>query len=278
MTRKTINDIMESKKMGNKISMITAYDYFSAKLLDQVGIDIILVGDSLGMVIQGKDDTLSVSLKDMIYHTSLVKRGSSQAMIVADLPFMTYQVSVEDALKNAGRLIKESGAGAVKLEGGKNILSQIKAIVNSGIPVMGHLGLTPQSVNKFGGYKLQAKNKEDAERLIEDALLLQEAGVFSIVLEKIPLELSKLVRDRLDIPVIGIGAGPYCDGQVLVFHDLLGFDNDFNPGFVRKYADLNSIIKKAVSEYIDDINDNKFPAEKESYPMDKDIYNELKED
>lgn len=269
MKRKTINDIMELKKLGTNISMITAYDYYSAKLVDLAGVDIILVGDSLGMVIQGKKDTLSVSLNEMIYHTSLVKRGSDKALIVADLPFMSYQVSVEEAVRNAGLLIKKAGAGAVKLEGGKNILPQVKAVINAGIPVMGHLGLTPQSVHQLGGYRVQAKNKKDALKLLDDALLLQDAGVFSIVLETVPLELSKIISEELDIPVIGIGAGPYCDGQVLVFHDLLGFDKDFNPKFVRKYINLNLVITEALENFVNDVRDNKFPDHKESYHLEE---------
>lgn len=275
MRRKTVNDIVALKKSGEKITMITAYDYYSAKLLDQAGADLILVGDSLGMVIQGKEDTLSVTLDEIIYHTSIVKCAVKKALVVADLPFMSYQVSIEEAVKNAGTLMKKTGAGAVKLEGGKNILPQVKAIVASGIPVVGHLGLTPQSVHQLGGYRVQGKEKKGALDLIDDALKLQEAGVFSIVLETIPLELAKLISNKLEIPVLGIGAGPHCDGQVLVFHDLVGFDDNFSPKFVRKYANLNKIIKEALRNFISDVKDNKFPDNTESYYMEKDVFDEL---
>ena len=276
MARKTINDIMDLKKSGVLISMVTAYDYYSAKIVDRAGVDIILVGDSLGMVIQGKEDTLSVSLDDMVYHTSMVKHGSKKSLIIADLPFMSYQINVEEAVRNAGLLIKKAGATAVKLEGGKNILPQVKGIVNAGIPVMGHLGLTPQSIHQLGGYRVQAKDKKAGLQLLDDALQLQEAGVFSIVLETVPLELSKIVCEELEIPVIGIGAGPHCDGQVLVFHDLLGFDQDFNPKFVRKYTNLNQIISEALENFVNDVKDNKFPADKESYHLEQEVFEKIK--
>lgn len=278
MGRITINDIIALKKSDKRISMLTAYDFYSAKFVDQAGVDIILVGDSLGMVIQGREDTLAVSIDDMVYHTTMVKRGSKRALIVTDLPFMSYQISKEEALKNAGRIMKEAGAGAVKLEGGKNVVSQIKAIVDTGIPVMGHLGLTPQSVHQLGGYRVQAKGKEQALKLIEDALVLQDAGVFAIVLETIPLELAKLVSEKLDIPTIGIGAGLYCDGQVLVFHDLLGYDQDFKPKFVRNYSNLNQIITEDINKYINDINTNQFPNDEESYHMNQQTIEEVKKE
>ena len=278
MKRKTIKDIQKLKDQGQKISMITAYDYYSAKFVEQVGTDLILVGDSLGMVIQGKDDTLSVTLDDMLYHTSIVSRVSEKPLIVADLPFMTYQISVQQAMKNAARLIQEASAGAVKMEGGKSIIPQVKAIVEAGIPVMGHLGLTPQSINQLGDYKVQAKSKEAALTLIEDARLLQEAGVFAIVLETIPLEIARIVTEELSIPVIGIGAGPYCDGQVLVFHDLLGFDEQFKPKFLRKYNNLSQEIKESLESYLNDLSSNNFPADSESYHFNQDIYQELKKE
>ncbi len=278
MGRITIKDIIALKKSDKKISMLTAYDFYSAKFVDQAGVDIILVGDSLGMVIQGREDTLAVSIDDMVYHTTMVKRGSKRALIVTDLPFMSYQISKEEALKNAGRIMKEAGAGAVKLEGGKNVVTQIKAIVDTGIPVMGHLGLTPQSVHQLGGYRVQAKGKEQALKLIEDAFILQDAGVFAIVLETIPLELAKLVSEKLDIPTIGIGAGLYCDGQVLVFHDLLGYDQDFKPKFVRNYSNLNQIITEDINKYINDINTNQFPNDEESYHMNQQTIEEVKKE
>ncbi|MEJ6951470.1 3-methyl-2-oxobutanoate hydroxymethyltransferase [Natronospora cellulosivora (SeqCode)] len=278
MKRKSIKDIQSLKEEGKKISMITAYDYYSAKFVDQLGTDMILVGDSLGMVIQGKDDTLSVTLDDMLYHTSIVSRVSDKALIVADLPFMTYQISVEQAMNNAARLIQEAGAGAVKMEGGKSIIPQVKAIVEAGIPVMGHLGLTPQSINQLGDYKVQAKSKEAALRLIEDARLLEEAGVFALVLETIPMEIARIVSKELKIPVIGIGAGPYCDGQVLVFHDLLGFDDQFKPKFLRKYNNLGHEIKQSLTSYLNDLDNNTFPDDSESYHLNQDVYQEIKKE
>ncbi len=278
MGRITINDIIALKKSDKRISMLTAYDFYSARFVDQAGVDIILVGDSLGMVIQGREDTLAVSVDDMVYHTTMVRRGSKRALIVTDLPFMSYQISKEEALKNAGRIMKEAGAGAVKLEGGKNVAPQIKAIVDTGIPVMGHLGLTPQSVHQLGGYRVQAKGKEQAIKLIEDALVLQDSGVFAIVLETIPLELAKLVSEKLDIPTIGIGAGFYCDGQVLVFHDLLGYDQDFKPKFIRNYSNLNQIITKDIKKYINDITNNQFPNDEESYHMNPQTIEEVKKE
>jgi 3-methyl-2-oxobutanoate hydroxymethyltransferase len=272
MKKISINDLIIKKREGQKITVLTAYDYYMGKLVDEAGIDVILVGDSLGMVIQGNKDTLSVSLDDMIYHTKSVNMGVERALIVTDLPFMSYQISVEDAMRSAGRVMKESGAGAVKLEGGKRIISQVKSLVENGIPVMGHLGLTPQSINQFSGFKVQGKDKDKALELIEDALLLEEAGVFSIVLETVPMEVASLISERLHIPTIGIGAGQDCDGQVLVLQDLLGVDSDFKPKFVRRYADLNSIIKKAVGNYINDVKDGKFPNKDESFNMDEILF------
>jgi len=278
MERVTIKDIIKKKENGQKISMLTAYDYYSARLVDEAGIDMILVGDSLGMVIQGREDTLAVTVEEMIYHTKMVKRGASRSLIVTDLPFMSYQTGVEEALKNAGRILKESGAGAVKLEGGQRVIPQIKAMVEAGIPVMGHLGLTPQSVNQFGGFKVQGRDKDKALELIKDAQALQEAGVFSIVLETVPLELARMVTERLEVPTIGIGAGPYCDGQVLVYHDLLGFDPSFKPKFVRQYVNLNEIIREAIQNYIGDVEQGKFPLEGESFQMKSEVLKELVEE
>ena len=276
MNKKTIKDLMKMKKEAKRVSMITAYDYYMSKLVDEAGIDVILVGDSLGMVVQGRETTLPVTVNDMIYHTQAVCRGAKNALIVADLPFMSYQVGVEKAVENAGKIMKESGAGAVKIEGGSSVLPQIKAIIKAGIPVMGHLGLTPQSVNQFGGFKVQGKNSKNANKIIDDAFLLQEAGVFSIVLETVPLELAKIITDKIDIPTIGIGAGPYCDGQVLVLQDLLGIDQGFKPKFVRRYANIQHIIDQAVSNYIKDVKNNNFPEDKESFHMDKNSLKDLK--
>lgn len=278
MNRLTISDLLEKKRQGKKISMLTAYDYYTARLADEAKIDVVLVGDSLGMVVQGRKDTLPVTVDEMIYHTKAVNRGAGRALIVTDLPFMSYQAGVTEAMKNAGRIMKESGAGAVKLEGGKRVLPQVKALVDAGIPVMGHLGLTPQSVNQFGGFKVQARDRAQAVELLEDALALQEAGAFCLVLETVPLELAEIVTERLDIPTIGIGAGPYCDGQVLVFHDLLGFDDSFKPKFVRQYANLNQIIIRAIREYISDIENGNFPADKESFHMKEEVLKELRKE
>ncbi len=275
MDRLTIKDVIKKKENGEKITMLTAYDYYSAKLIDEAGIDMILVGDSLGMVIQGRENTLAVTVEEMIYHTKMVKRGASHSLIVTDLPFMSYQTGVEEALKNAGRILKKSGAGAVKLEGGQRVIPQVKALVEAGIPVMGHLGLTPQSVNQFGGFKVQGREKEKALELLKNAEALEEAGVFSIVLETVPKELARLVTESLKVPIIGIGAGPYCDGQVLVFHDLLGFDSSFKPRFVRQYVNLNEVINKVVQDYIADVKNNKFPSEGESFKMKDEVLKEV---
>lgn len=273
---KSIKDIIQLKQK-RKITMITAYDYYMSKLVDQAGIDIILVGDSLGMVIQGHKDTIPVTLEQMIYHTKIVNRGRKEALLVTDLPFMSFQTGVEKALDSAGRIMKESGAGAVKLEGGKRVIPQIKAMVAAGIPVMGHLGLTPQSVNQFGGFKVQGKDKERALEIIDDALALEEAGVFSIVLETVPGEIARIITEKLTIPTIGIGAGPDCDGQVLVLYDLLGVDKDFKPRFARKYTDLNKIITEAVSDYIKDIKNKSFPDDNESFHINEDVLQEIRE-
>ncbi len=275
---RTVNDIVRMKKEGTRISMLTAYDYYSGKLVSGAGIDIILVGDSLGMVMQGHKNTLPVTLEDMIYHTKMVDRGRSDALLVTDLPFMSFQESVSRAMSSAGRIMKESGAQAVKLEGGSRVIPQVKAMTDAGIPVMGHLGLTPQSVNQFGGFKVQGKQEESARTLIEDALELQKAGAFSVVLETVPRELAEVITRKLDIPTIGIGAGPDCDGQVLVLHDLLGYDEEFNPTFVRKYAELNRVIKKAVTEYINDIKGDSFPDDNESFHMEQDTARKLREE
>lgn len=261
----TTRTVVDMKQKGEKISMLTAYDFTMAKLIDQAGIDIILVGDSASNVMAGHETTLPITLDQMIYHTQCVVRGVDRALVVADMPFMAYQVTTKEALTNAGRIMKETGAHCVKLEGGKPIADTIRKIVDAGIPVMGHLGLTPQSIYKFGTYKVRAKEDEEAEQLISDALLLQEMGCFALVLEKIPAKLAQKVTESLHIPTIGIGAGSGCDGQVLVMHDLLGLNRDFNPRFVRRYADLHTTIVDAVSSYVSDVKEMNFPSIDEQY-------------
>ncbi len=261
----TTQTVVEMKRQNEKISMLTAYDYTMAGIVDSAGIDVILVGDSASNVMAGFDTTVPMTLDHMIYHTSCVVRGVTRALVIADLPFMSYQVTSKEALISAGRMMKEAGAHAVKLEGGKTITKTVKKIVDAGIPVMGHLGLTPQSIYKFGTYKVRAKEEEEAEQLITDAKKLEQAGVFSIVLEKIPSPLAKRVTDELSIPTIGIGAGPHCDGQVLVTHDMLGLNKDFSPRFLRRYADLHTEMSGAVNRYITDVKEGDFPNENEQY-------------
>ncbi|NBC27166.1 MAG: 3-methyl-2-oxobutanoate hydroxymethyltransferase [Bacteroidetes bacterium] len=261
----TTQTVVEMKQKGENISMLTAYDYTMAGILDEAGIDVILVGDSASNVMAGFDTTVPMTLEHMIYHTSCVVRGVSRALVIADLPFMSYQVTAKEALISAGRMMKEAGAHAVKLEGGKVISKTVKKIVDAGIPVMGHLGLTPQSIYKFGTYKVRAKEEEEAEQLLLDAKKLEKAGVFSIVLEKIPSPLAKRVTAELSIPTIGIGAGAHCDGQVLVTHDMLGLNKDFSPRFLRRYADLHTEMSDAVHQYIGDVKKGDFPNEQEQY-------------
>lgn len=261
----TTQTIVDMKANGEKIAMLTAYDYTMAKIVDQAGVEVILVGDSASNVIAGFDTTVPMTLDHMIYHTSCVVRGVDRALVIADMPFMSYQVTGKEALINAGRMMKEAGAHAVKMEGGKPILDTIRKIVDAGIPVMGHLGLTPQSIYKFGTYKVRATDEEEAEELIEDAKLLEKAGCFSIVLEKIPAKLAERVSSELTIPTIGIGAGQGCDGQVLVLHDMLGLNKGFNPRFLRRYADLHGVMSEAITQYVDDIKSLDFPNEEEQY-------------
>jgi len=265
MKKVTIKTIQQMKKAGKKISALTAYDFLMAKILDRADIDLILVGDSAGMVIAGHENTVPVTMDEMVYHTKAVSRGVKRSLLVGDLPFMSYQINEFEAMKNAGRLLKEGGAEAVKLEGGENVADTIWQMTKSGIPVMGHLGLTPQSVHQFGGFKTQAKSKRAAETLKEDALILQSAGCFALVLEKIPAMLAKEVSELLDIPTIGIGAGADCDGQILVTHDMLGLVDDMKLKFVREYANLSSDIEKAARSYGSDVKAGKFPNEKESF-------------
>tara|TARA_R110001599_G_scaffold1889_4_gene9761 strand:- start:201217 stop:202047 length:831 start_codon:yes stop_codon:yes gene_type:complete len=261
----TTQTVVEMKQQGEKISMLTAYDFTMAQIIDQAGIEIILVGDSASNVMAGFETTVPMTLDHMIYHTSCVVRGVDRALVIADMPFMSYQVTAKEALINAGRMMKEAGAHAVKMEGGKPIIDTVKKIVDAGIPVMGHLGLTPQSIYKFGTYKVRATDEEEAQDLISDAKLLQEAGCFSIVLEKIPAKLAERVSKELDIPTIGIGAGAGCDGQVLVLHDMLGLNKGFNPRFLRRYADLHSNMTDAVQQYISDVKSKDFPNDDEQY-------------
>lgn len=263
--RNSVVAIRKLKKNNEKISMITAYDHAFAKIFDKAGVDMILVGDSLGMVFQGHDSTLPVTMENMLYHTKIVVNATSKALIVADLPFMSYQVSFEKGVENACRLMKETGCGAVKLEGGERIIPIVEHLVAIGIPVFGHLGLTPQSINGFGSYRLRAKGDLEAEKLLADAIKLENAGASGIILEKIPAELAAKVSKMITIPTIGIGAGKECDGQVLVCTDLLGLDEDVNFKFVRKYANLAETINDAVKGYIDDVKSTSFPSKEESY-------------
>ena len=263
----TVPAIAARKTSEKKITALTAYDFSFAKLLDNTAIDILLVGDSLGMVSQGHENTLSVTLEDVLYHTRSVKRGANRALVVADMPFMSYQVSLEQAVTNAGRLIQEGHAAAVKLEGGERMADRVHAIVQAGIPVMGHVGLTPQSVHQFGGYKIQGKTFLDSKQIKQDAKDLQKAGAFSLVLEGIPEELASEITQDLEIPTIGIGAGAKCDGQILVIHDLLGLNPDFSPKFVKHYAQLADVIQNAVSEFIGEVHSEAFPAPKHSYNL-----------
>ena len=273
--RTSVTQIRDMKQKGEKIAMLTAYDYSTAKLIDEVGIPLILVGDSLGMVVLGYESTIPVTMDEMIHHTKAVVRGSSRALVVGDMPFMTYQVSIEDTLRNAARFIQEGGAQSVKLEGGENMAPTVERIVSCGIPVMGHIGLTPQSIHQLGGFKVMGKTTEAAVRLIRDAEALDEAGVFSIVLECVPEPLSKLITERVSVPTIGIGAGKYCDGQVQVINDLLGLFADFVPKHARQYVRLMDDIKKATSDYMADVQSGTFPTEKQSYAMDESIISEI---
>jgi len=265
----TVPAITARKNSEKKITALTAYDFSFAKLLDTTAIDILLVGDSLGMVSQGHENTLSVTLEDVLYHTRSVKRGAHRALVVADMPFMSYQVSVEQAVTNAGRLIQEGHAAAVKLEGGARMADRAHAIVQAGIPVMGHVGLTPQSVHQFGGYKVQGKTFLDSKQIKQDAKDLQKAGAFSLVLEGMPEELAGEITQDLEIPTIGIGAGSKCDGQILVIHDLLGLNPDFAPKFVKHYAQLADVIQNAVSEFIGEVHSEAFPGPEHSYNLKK---------
>lgn len=273
--KNTIITFKQSKQQGRKISMLTAYDYSTAKLMDEAGINAILVGDSLGNVVLGYEDTLSVTMEDMIHHGAAVARGVKNAMVVVDMPFMSYQASVYDAVVNAGRLMKEGRASAVKLEGGKEVCPQVKAVTEAGIPVMGHLGLTPQSINALGGHRVQGKTQQAAQKLLDDARALQEAGAFAVVLECVPERLADKVTKELEIPTIGIGAGSGCDGQVLVYQDMLGMFSDFTPKFVKKFANVGQVMKEAFKSYIDEMQQGSFPSQEHCYSIDDDIIEKL---
>jgi 3-methyl-2-oxobutanoate hydroxymethyltransferase len=260
----TVPEFQRRKQEGKKIAVVTAYDALFTRIIEEAGIEAILVGDSLGVVVQGKKNTLSVTMEEMLYHTKLVARAAQRALVIADLPFLSYHVSVEEAVRNGGRLL-QAGAAAVKLEGGAAVRDRVEAMTRFGIPVMGHLGMTPQSVNRFGGYKVQAKDQELAEALVTDAKALQTAGVFAIVLEAIPASLAKTVTQSLAVPTIGIGAGPDCDGQVLVLYDLLGLFDDFVPKFVKPYGHLKADALQALRRYQEEVEHGKFPSDSESY-------------
>lgn len=278
MSRITIDEIRRMKEHGEKFAALTAYDYVTAKLVDRAGIPIILVGDSLGMVVLGYENTIPVRLDDIIHHTRAVVRGASRALIVADMPFMTYQKSPEQALENAGRCIQDGGAHAVKLEGGVRIAPTIEKLVRSGIPVMAHIGLTPQSVHQLSGFKVQGKTVVDAKRLIEDASAVEEAGAFSVVLETVPAQLARLITERLSIPTIGIGAGVDCDGEIQVVSDILGWYTDFLPKHTRRYANLAEAAAEAIGRYADDVAKRRFPTEENSYRIEESVLRELATD
>lgn len=273
--KNTVATFAEMKKNGEKITMLTAYDYSTAKLVDKAGINSILVGDSLGMVMLGYPDSTRVTMEDMLHHVKAVVRGSENALVVADMPFMSYQTSVYDAVKNAGRFIQEGGAGCVKLEGGVSVKEQIRAIVNTGIPVCGHVGLTPQSINAFGGFKVQGKTIETAKSIIEDAKAVEEAGAFAIVLEGIPAPLADIITNMLTIPTIGIGASKSCDGQVLVYQDMLGLYSDFTPKFVKKFDTLGDRMVEAFKKYDEEVKNGTFPEECHTYKIDEKVLKEI---
>lgn len=260
--------LLKMKRKGEKIAAITSYDYLSTRLIDDTGIDCILVGDSLGMVVMGYDNTLPVTMEEIIHHLKAVTRARPRAIVVGDMPFMSYQASVEDAVRNAGRLVKEGSAQSVKLEGGERYVPVIEAIVQASIPVVGHLGLTPQSLHEFGGYRVQGRDRESADRMISDAKALEKAGCFAVVLEGIPWQLAKKITESVSIATIGIGAGPHCDGQVLVIHDMLGIYDEPLPKFVKMYEELGERIKGAVSAYVRDVKDGRFPGMEHSYSAD----------
>ncbi len=267
--KSTKNTLIEMKRRGERIVALTSYDYLSTRIIDETGVDLILVGDSLGMVVLGYENTLPVTVEEIIHHLKAVSRAKPRAVLTGDMPFMSYQASVEDAVRNAGRLVKEGGAESVKIEGGERYVPVVKAIVNASIPVMGHLGLTPQSLYEFGGYKVQGKDAESAERLYRDALSLEEAGCFAIVLEGIPWQLAERITKGVGIPTIGIGAGPHCDGQVLVINDMLGIHDKPLPRFVKKYEEIGQRMKLAIQDYVEEVRGGVFPGMDQSYSAGK---------
>jgi 3-methyl-2-oxobutanoate hydroxymethyltransferase len=281
MERITIADVGAIKQRGEKVVMLTAYDFPSARIAEEAGVDMILVGDSLGMVVLGYESTVPVTIEDMLHHTKAVVRGSQRALVVADLPFMSYQTSVEDAMRNAGRLLQEGGAQAVKLEGGVHMAETVRRLTQIGIPVMGHIGLTPQAINQLSGYKVQGRTPEAAERLLEDAIALQQAGAFAVVLETIPAPLAELISRRLRIPTIGIGAGAGCDGQVQVWHDLLTYQTTFMPKHmprhVKQYANVGEVMRAAIEQYAAEVRSGAFPTTRESFQMPREVLAELSE-
>ncbi|RPJ63348.1 MAG: 3-methyl-2-oxobutanoate hydroxymethyltransferase [Dehalococcoidia bacterium] len=273
--RITIHKLHEMKKAGERITMLTAYDYSTAKIVDEAGINLILVGDTLGMVMMGHETTVPVNIDDMLHHTKAVVRGTKNAMIIGDMPFMSYQINTEEAMRNAGRFMQEAGCQAVKLEGGTTVAGTIKRIVDAGIPVMGHIGLTPQSINQLSGYRVQGKTPDSAKKLLDDALAVQQAGAFAIVLELVPIQLAKLITSRLSIPTIGIGAGPFCDGEVQVIHDILGWFTDFVPRHTKQYAQLSTVIKNAVGEYAKEVKSGAFPTAAHAASIDEELLKDL---
>jgi 3-methyl-2-oxobutanoate hydroxymethyltransferase len=273
--RVTISQIKEMKQKGEKIVMLTAYDYVAAKIVDEVGVPLILVGDTLGMVVLGYDSTIPVTLEVMLHHSKAVVRGTKNALVVGDMPFMTYQINTEEAIRNAGRFLQEAGCRAVKLEGGVTVAEKVRKIVDCGIPVMGHIGLTPQSINQIGGHKIQGKTPEAAKRLLDDAIALEQAGAFAVVLETVPTLLATLITKKISIPTIGIGAGAGCDGQVQVINDLLGSYTDFVPKHAKQYAKLADIMSSAIKEYYNDVKSGAFPTEAQSFAMDESILKNL---
>lgn len=273
--KNSVATFQQMKEAGTKITMLTAYDYSTAKVVDEAGINSILIGDSLGMVMLGYEDTLSVTMEDMIHHTAAVSRGAKNALIVADMPFMSYEVSIEQAVMNAGRLMKEGRANAVKLEGGAKVCPQIKAITQAGIPVCAHIGLTPQSINAFGGFKVQGKSAEAAQALIDDALAVQEAGAFAVVLECVPAKLATLISQKLTIPTIGIGAGAGCDGQVLVYQDMISLFGDFKPKFVKQFANVGGVMREAFEAYDAEVKAGTFPSEEHCFTIKDEVLEKL---
>lgn len=273
--KNTVETFKRAKQEGRKLTMLTAYDYSTAKLFDEAGVDSMLVGDSLGMTMLGYDSTLPVTMEDMLHHTKAVVRGAKNALVVGDMPYMSYHLSVQQAVENAGRFVKEAGATAVKLEGGAAFCPEIEAMTRASIPVVGHLGLTPQSINAFGGFKVQGKSEEAARRIIEDAQALEAAGAFAVVLECVPAKLAEIISKKISIPTIGIGAGAGCDGQVLVYQDMLGMYDDFTPKFVRKFAEVGALMKQGVKDYCAAVQDSSFPAAEHTFKIDDEVLEKL---